>query len=152
MDEHSSDLQTARTSALAGELRVLLSRLARRLREQSQPGDISWPQKSVILRLEREGPATVTALARAEGVRPQSMGATIDTLEAAGLVSGTPDPADGRRTILSLTATCRELIDARRAAKEDWLFRAIQTKLTPLEQEELSSATRLIKRLIGEDA
>jgi DNA-binding MarR family transcriptional regulator len=152
MDEQSNDPETARASALAGELRVLLSRLTRRLREQSQPGDISWPQKSVILRLGREGPATVTALARAEGVRPQSMGATIDTLEAAGLVSGAPDPTDGRQTILTLTAACQELISARRAAKEDWLFRAIQTKLTPQEQDELASATRLIQRLTGEEA
>jgi len=134
-------------SALAGELRVLLGKLSRRLREQSNPGDLSWSQKSVLLRLEREGPATVTTLARAEGVRPQSMGATVATLEEAGLVSGSPDPTDGRQTILSLTAKCRERISASRAAKEDWLFHAIQTKLSPEEQEELATILPLLNRL-----
>jgi DNA-binding MarR family transcriptional regulator len=133
--------------ALAGELRLLISQLRHRMREQAHPGNFTWSQISVIIRLERDGPATVGALARAEGVRQQSMGATVATLEAAGLVSGSPDPADGRRTILSLTDACRELIKTTRAAKEDWLFRAIQTKLSPAEQEELASALELLKRL-----
>ena len=101
----------------------------------------------MIIRLERDGPATVSALARAEGVRQQSMGTTISTLEAAGLVKGSPDPVDGRQTILSLTDACREMIQANRAAKEDWLFRAIQTKLSPAEQERLAAALELLKRI-----
>jgi len=68
--------------------------------------------------------------------------------QAAGLVSGTPDPTDGRQTILSLTAACREWIKAGRAAKEDWLFRAIRTKLASGEQEELATAVELLKRLV----
>ena len=82
------------------------------------------------------------------GVRPQSMGATVSTLEAAGFVIGTPDPADGRQTILSLTNTCREWIKASRAAREDWLFRAIRTKLTPAQQQELVTTVTLLNRLV----
>ena len=147
MNKKKSDSGTVRASALAGELRVLISQLRRTLREQTHLGDYTWPQTAVVIRLERDGPATVSALARADGVRPQSMGATVATLEAAGLVKGSPDPTDGRRTILSLTDTCRELINAKRAAKEDWLFRAIQTKLSPAEQEELATTLELLKRL-----
>ena len=101
----------------------------------------------MIIRLERDGPATVSALARAEGVRQQSMGATISTLEAGGLVKGSPDPADGRQTILALTDACREMIEASRVAKEDWLFQAIQTKLSPAEQEQLATDLELLKRI-----
>jgi len=137
----------ARALALAGELRLTISQLRGRVREQTHLGDYTWPQTAVIIRLERDGPATVSALARADGVRSQSMGATVATLEAAGLVKGSPDPADGRQTILSLTDTCRELIKANRAAKEDWLFRAIQTKLSPAEQEDLATALELLRRL-----
>jgi DNA-binding MarR family transcriptional regulator len=137
-----------RTVALAGELRVLLGQLSRRLREQAHAGDLTGSQKSVLLRLERDGPATVTTLARGEGVRPQSMGATISSLEAAGLVFGSQDPADGRRTILSLTVACRERIKATRAAKEDWLFRALRAKLSKPEQEKLATAVELLKRLV----
>jgi DNA-binding MarR family transcriptional regulator len=80
-------------------------------------------------------------------MRPQSMGATVSALEATGLVRGSPDPKDGRQTILSLTDACREWIRARRAAKEDWLLRAIQSKLSPEEQNELAKAVVLLKRL-----
>jgi DNA-binding MarR family transcriptional regulator len=120
----------------------------RRLREQSHPGDFTWSQKSVVFRLERDGPATVTTLARAESVRPQSMGATVSDLQQAGLISGTPDPNDGRQTLLSLTPACVERIQAGRAAKEDWLFHAIQTKLDVDEQDQLATALKLLGRLI----
>ena len=133
--------------ALAGELRVVLGQLNRRLREQSHAQDLTGSQKSVLVRLERDGPATVTELARGEGVRSQSMGATVAALQAAGLVNGAPDPADGRRTILSLTATCRDLIKSSRAAKEDWLFQAIRTKLSAGERKELTTSLALFKRL-----
>jgi DNA-binding MarR family transcriptional regulator len=133
---------------LAGELRVLLGRLKRRLQEQASAGDFTPSQLAVLRHLEREGPATVTTLARTEGVRPQSMGATVAVLEAAGLVRGAPDPADGRQTILSLTATVREKFKASRAARQDWLFRAIRAKLAPAEQETLAAAVELLKRLV----
>jgi DNA-binding MarR family transcriptional regulator len=147
VSKQKSNSGNARASALAGELRILISQLRHRLREQTHLGDYTWSQTSVIIRLERDGPATVSALARAEGVRQQSMGATISTLEAAGLVKGSPDPADGRQTILSLTDACREMIQASRAAKEDWLFHAIQTKLSPAEQEQLATDLELLKRI-----
>ncbi len=146
MDEKQREPETA-ALAMAGELRLLIGNLSRRLREQAHPGDYTWSQKSVILRLEREGPATVTTLARAEGVRPQSMGATVATLEAAGLISGTPDPADGRQTLLSLSEHCREIIKAGRAAREDWLFHAISNHFAPHELEQLAAAIQLLKRL-----
>ncbi len=75
------------------------------------------------------------------------MGATISALEAAGLVSGAPDPADKRQIILSLTQACRNRVETGRAARQDWLARAIQTHLAPAEQEMLAGAVELLKRL-----
>ncbi len=148
LNSNQRDPDAGRAMALAVELRALLGKLNRRLREQANRGDLTWSQASVLTRLERDGPATVTTLARAEGVRPQSMGATVSALEAAGHVIGAPDPADGRQTILSLTPACREWIQAGRAAREDWLFRAIRTKLASGEQEELATAIELLERLV----
>jgi DNA-binding MarR family transcriptional regulator len=136
-----------RAMALAGDLRVTIGRLTRRLREETRPGNLTASQLSAVGRLDRDGPATVTTLARAEGVRPQSMGATISALEVEGLVTGTPDPADGRQTIYALTAECRRILKASRAAREDWLFRAIRAKLTAREQEKLAMAVELLQRL-----
>jgi DNA-binding MarR family transcriptional regulator len=147
MNQQRNAPQIARASTLAAELRALFGKLKRRLREQAESGDLTPSQVSVLLRLEREGPATVSALARAEGVRPQSMGATVATLETAGLVSGEPDPNDGRRTILSLTQACRNWIAEARTARQDWLTRTIEAKLSPEEQEALAKGVELLKRL-----
>ncbi len=144
--EQSNDSETARAPSLAAELRALIGKLKRRLREQANLGDLTPSQ--VLLRLERDGPATVSALSRAEGVRPQSMGATVAALEAAGLVSGKPDSGDGRQTILSLTDGCRQWMSDDRAVRQDWLTRNIQTKLSPDEQEALAASLELLKRFV----
>lgn len=146
MDEQSDGPGTV--PALASELRGVIAKLRRRLREQARPGDLTGSQMSVLRQLYRDGPATVTALAQAEGMRPQSMGANISILKRAGLVNGTADPADGRQTLWSLTAAARKRIEARRAARQDWLCRAIQANLAPAEQQELARAVDLLKRLV----
>ena len=98
-------------------------------------------------RLRRAGPATVTALARAEGMRPQSMGATIAALEAAGMVGGTADAADRRQTIWALTPAGRARIEVSRSAREHWLQGAIAANFTPREQAQLAAALPLLQRL-----
>jgi DNA-binding MarR family transcriptional regulator len=134
-------------TALAGELRVVIGKLVRRVRDKAHAGDFTNAQKSVLLRLERDGPATVSMLARAEGVRPQSMRITVSALEAAGAVDGKPDPKDGRQTFLSLTPSFLKIVKAGRAAKEDWLCRALQAQLSPREHEQLATAVKLLSRL-----
>lgn len=139
--------QDATASKLAAELRSLVSMLKRRLREQADIGDLTPSQTAVVLRLEREGPATVSALSRAEGVRPQSMRTTVSALEAAGYVEGRPDPSDKRQTIMSLTEACRAGIVQGRAARQDWLTRSIAQKLSIKDQDDLARAIALLRRL-----
>lgn len=137
-----------RASALALELRTSLGKLKRKLRGQAGQDDLTSSQVSVLLLLEKDGPATVSNLARAEAMRPQSMSAVIAPLEAAGLVSGAPDPNDGRQTLFSLTKMCRKRIQERRAAKQDWLTTTIQTRLSAQEQEKLAAALVILARLV----
>jgi DNA-binding MarR family transcriptional regulator len=142
------DDDTATISALANDLRLVIGKLKRSMRQDAQLPDLPWSHIAALGRLDREGAATVSTLARAEGMRPQSMGANIAALEAAGMVSGAPDPADGRQTLWSLTDSCQAWIKAGRAARQDWLFRAIRAKLAPPEQHELANAIELLKRLV----
>ncbi len=135
-------------AVLTAELRIVIGALKRRFRAQGDEADLTAAQKSVLLRLERDGPATGSALARAEGMRPQSMGAIVAALEAAGFVAGVPDPADGRQTIISLTDHFRSWVSAARAARQDWLLRALQARLTAPEQRQLAGAVELLKRLL----
>jgi DNA-binding MarR family transcriptional regulator len=147
MGKSKVDSEATPLSAAATELRVVIGQLRRRLRDEAGHGDFSASQLSVLGRLEREGPTTVTALAQAEGVRSQSMGATVAALQAAGFVAGAPHPTDGRQTILSLTPTCRAWIKKHRAQREDWLVRTMQAKLSPAEQKKLGDVIGLLKRL-----
>lgn len=135
-------------TTLAVELHDLVGKLRRRLREQATVGDLPPSQVSVLRRLERHGPATVSALARAAGMRSQSMGATVAALQSAGLVTGAPDPEDGRQTLLSLTPACRKWLKDNRAVRQDWLLRTIQAELSPREQQQLAHALTLLQRLV----
>jgi DNA-binding MarR family transcriptional regulator len=135
------------TSALAGDLRVVLGQLIRRLRAQAEGSDLTRSQSSVLVRLERDGPATATALARAEGIRPQSMAKIVGVLEEAGLVTGSADPNDGRKTVLSLSDEARREFHAGRLAKQDWLTRAIAANFSTDEVDQLAATTELLKRL-----
>ena len=83
----------------ASDLRALVGRLSRRLRQTSVVGEMTLSQASVLSLLEREGPATPGVLATRERISPQSMGAILISLEALGLVSRTPDPTDGRSLV-----------------------------------------------------
>ena len=85
---------TART---ASELRVVLGQLMRRLRAEHR---FPFQHGAVLGRLDREGPASVSDLAVAEKVRPQSMAQTVGELEADGLVkrrAGPRGPPQGHR-------------------------------------------------------
>src|ERR1700743_2475292 len=111
MKRESVDSESDQASALAAALRIVIRAPKRRFREQYDAGDdLTAAQKSVLLRLERDGPTTGSALARAEAMRPQSMGAIIAALETAGFVAGAPDPSDGRQTIISLTDHFRDWV------------------------------------------
>lgn len=147
----SSHLPSSTTAAKAAEeLRGLTGRLRRRLREQSNVGDFSPSQISVLVRLEKDGPATASSLARAEAMRPQSMGKIIAALEAEGMIRGEPDSADGRQTILDLTETCRAWIVEGRTAYQDWLSNRIDTCLSASEQDNLIAALALIRRVVDD--
>lgn len=118
-------MQTTTTDAapLAGELRVVLGRLMRRLRAEH---GFSLAQGAVLGRLDREGPQSVSDLAGKERMRPQSMAQTVSDLEAEALVERHPDPDDRRRALVSLTKAGVELINATRERREGWLVRAIE--------------------------
>ena len=150
MNNPPHDPQPTRAATLAQDIRAIAGTLKRRLRGLAHGADLTPSQTSVLLRLEKDGAATTSSLARAEGMRPQSMAPIVAALESAGLVNGAPDPADGRQTILSLTDACRDWLREGRAARQDWLSRTIQERLSPQEQDELAAAVVLLRRLVDE--
>ncbi|HZV50709.1 MAG TPA: MarR family transcriptional regulator [Candidatus Dormibacteraeota bacterium] len=102
---------------------------------------------AVLGRLDRDGACSVSDLAAAERMRPQSMAQIVSELEAEGLVERRPDPADGRRALIELTDEGRATLTADRRKREGWLAQAIERDLSPSEQRALREAVEVLRRL-----
>ncbi len=148
MSSQKFSTQTELAQTLAVDIRAAYRKLKLRIRAQGGGKDLTPSQTSVLLRLETDGPATVSSLARAEGMRPQSMSAIVAPLQKSGLVRAAPDPSDGRQMLMSLTPKCLKWLQQGRAARQDWLANTISQKLSVHEQEKLRSALGLLVQLI----
>jgi DNA-binding MarR family transcriptional regulator len=129
---------------VASDLRIVLGQLARRLRAEHR---FSLAHGAVLGRLDREGARGTSDLAAAERVRPQSMAQIVGELEADGLISRRPDPADGRRALLELTDQGRQVLELERRERAGWLTRAIADGLSEQERQVLAEAVPLLTRL-----
>jgi DNA-binding MarR family transcriptional regulator len=97
-------------------------------------------------RLAKDGAATTAELARAESMKPQSMGTIIAALEEMGIVARKPHPTDGRQMNIELTAVGAAVRKSVKDAKWAWLAQAI-SQLDEQEQETVFKAGEIIKRL-----
>jgi DNA-binding MarR family transcriptional regulator len=120
--------------------------LVRRVRAAAASHELSLTEAAVMARLAREGPATTADLARAEGMKPQSMGTTIAALEEMGMVERRPHPSDGRQVNIELTAKGAAVRKNAKDAKRTWLAQAVAQLAEP-ERETLFKAGEIIKRL-----
>jgi DNA-binding MarR family transcriptional regulator len=116
----------------------------RRLRAEHR---FSLSHGTVLGRLDREGPQSVSELAASERIRPQSMAQTVSDLEAEGLVSRRPDSEDRRRSVVELTEAGRVVLTADRRQREGWLAKAIAEGFSNGERQVLADAVRLLQRL-----
>jgi len=129
---------------LALALRLLLQKV--RAAVPSEAHELSLAQIAVIKRLASGGPATTADLARSEGMKAQSMGTIVASLERTGLVERTPHPTDGRQRHIGLTVRGEAIHKSDRKARRTWLAQAI-AKLDDAEQKSLPAVTALIKHL-----
>jgi DNA-binding MarR family transcriptional regulator len=121
--------------------------LVRRVRAAAASHELSLTEAAVMARLAKEGPATTADLARAESMKPQSMGTTIAALEEMGMVERKPHPTDGRQVNIELTAKGATVRQSARDAKRTWLAQAI-AQLDEQERETLFKASEIMKRLV----
>jgi DNA-binding MarR family transcriptional regulator len=142
--------QTRSDAGLATELRISVSRLARRLRaERIARGvatELSDTQLAALAALDRHPAMTPGELAEHEKVQPPSMTRVIAKLLERGLVSRAPHPTDGRQVILTLTDQGRELVHQSRRARQAWMAQRLR-ELTPQERATLRAAAPILQRL-----
>jgi DNA-binding MarR family transcriptional regulator len=121
--------------------------LVRRVRAAAASHELSLTEAAVMSRLATDGPATTADLARAESVKPQSMGSTIAALEDRGIVERKPHPTDGRQMNITLTAKGAAVRKSAKDAKLTWLTETIG-QLSDDERNTLFAAGEIIKRLV----
>jgi DNA-binding MarR family transcriptional regulator len=134
-------------TAAATELVDLFRRLRRTMRAMPSDG-LTAGQTSVLLRLDKDGASSTTVLAIAEGVRSQTMTATLNALEAQGLIVRKPDPEDGRRQIVTLSRAGKARVRRDRAGRHEWLARAMDEQLTRSELRTVTEALALLGELV----
>jgi DNA-binding MarR family transcriptional regulator len=140
------DPQTSLEAELADLTLVAVGQLLRRLRTEANPSELNLSQMGALKRLDQSGPMTTADLARAESMKPQSMGTVLASLEREGLVHRQPHPTDGRQVLFTLTEQGAEERRQRRIAMRDWLV-AATARLDPAELQTLAAAIPLIRRL-----
>ena len=133
---------------LAARLRVAVTRLNRRLRQES-PAGVSPAQASALGSVDRLGKPTLGELAEREQVQPPTMTRLVGGLEAAGLVSRLSDAGDGRVVRVQLTPGGRRTLERTRTLKNAFLSRGLAA-LDPADRAAAAALTALLERLVEE--
>lgn len=145
---YAKDMPTVADTALASELRMSVMRLARRLRAERVDTSVSITQLAALATLDRHGPLTPGELATHERVQPPSMTRIVAALEAAGLVTRTDHPTDGRQVLLAPSVHGKSLLRAERRRRDAWLARRLR-ELDPEDVAVLRRAAVVLERLAG---
>ena len=132
---------------LGSDLRVAVGRIARRIKQLYEEGEVTFSETSVLSRLEREGKTTPTRLAGAEHVTPQAIVAILNNLESRELIRRSSDPSDGRRVLISMTQLGRQVLSEKSWSVTQALAGALASGLSAGERQQLEAALPLLDRL-----
>jgi DNA-binding MarR family transcriptional regulator len=133
---------------LASRLRLDISRMARRLRQEAG-AELSPSQTAALATIERHGPLTPSELADRERVQRPTVTRVLARLELAGLVQRAADPQDRRSSLVSISGDGRALLQAARARKDAYLSRRIDA-LETSDREALERAAAILERMLKE--
>ena len=133
---------------LAARLRIAVTRLNRRLRQESLAG-VSPAQASALGAIHRLGTPSLGELADHEQVQPPTMTRLAAGLETAGLVSRMADAGDGRVVRVRLTAEGRRALERIRTLKNAFLARGLAA-LDPADRAAAGALTALLERMVEE--
>jgi len=136
--------------AAAQDLRLAIGRVARRLRQlyaTEREGAANFIELGILVRLQREGPTSPSALAAGEGVTSQAIAGVVRELERRALVERAGGQTDRRRVAVAITDAGRELLLSREHGVVDAMVRALADEYTPAERRQLESAVPLLNRL-----
>ena len=141
------------TAELAARLRHTIARTARRLRQEALAGEgggaIGPTLTAALATIEGHGPITPSELAERERVRRPTATRIVARLAEEGLVERTPDPDDGRSSLVSISSEGRSLLRRLRRRKNEYLARRLR-RLGPEELAALERAAGVLAELLDE--
>jgi DNA-binding MarR family transcriptional regulator len=135
----------------AARLRLAIVRTSRRLRQEAAGagGRLTPTAVAALATVERHGPLTPSELAGIERVKRPSATRTLRVLTEAGLVERTPDPADGRSALVSVSAAGRERLRRLRGRKNAYLARRMR-ELPAADVAALERAAEILELMLEE--
>jgi DNA-binding MarR family transcriptional regulator len=134
---------------LTTQLRLSITRLARKLRREGDPG-VTPTLLAALSTIERHGPLTAGGLADHEQVERPTVTRLLAALGARGLIDRTTDPLDGRVTWLQISVEGRKLLQRTRRRKDEYLANRIRL-LSLEDQSSLRRAAEILERLAEGD-
>jgi DNA-binding MarR family transcriptional regulator len=143
----AADAVDAVDAELASRIRLAVTRLHRRLRQQAA-GGLTQSQGSALASIGQLESPTLGALAARESVQPPSMTRIVAALEEMGHVARVVDPADRRVARVTLTDSGREVLQRSRSLKNAFLAEQLK-RLSPEERKGLGDLTVLLERLLA---
>jgi DNA-binding MarR family transcriptional regulator len=132
----------------AAKLRMAIVRSARRLRQEAatESAGLTPTSTATLATIERHGPLTPSEVARIERVQRPTMTRALGCLEREGLIERTPDPADGRSSLVAVNAAGRERLRRLRGRKNAYLARRMR-ELSAEEVATLERAAEILDRM-----
>lgn len=146
MRNHFANIAT--TAEVAGNLRVALMRMARRLKRETD-GEHSVSVVAALGSLNSRGPLTLSEWAEAEGVSRPSMTVLAGNLLGQNLIAKEPDPRDGRLVRVHVTYAGKRVLERSRTRRNAYLAKRLET-LDSEELQTLDEAATLLLRLVEE--
>lgn len=113
----------------------------------ARAGRLTLNQTAVLGILARSNGITPGEVADQLQVQPQSLTRTFAHLERSGWLTRTPDPADGRQSLLTITASGRAVLHVEMKPRDEWVADRISTRLTPAERDILVVAAHILERM-----
>jgi len=134
---------------LASDLRLVVGRLARRLRQRGETG-VSASLLSAMWTIERLEPVTLGDLASFERVQPPTVTRVVAKLEEQGLAIREGHESDRRSFRIRLTPQGRRLLDRTRTRRTAYLARGLKD-VSEADRETLRKAVRILERVLEGD-
>ena len=147
--QQKSPTEIPQNEEVAEALRSIIGNLVRKVRGDAQTP--SSAQSETLGFIDRNGPASISDMAAYRNVKHQSMRLVIDQMALQGLVDRAPDPADGRKQLITLTGAGRTALEQQRNQRSQWLAEQLKQKTTAAELDTLRAAVQILERLVADD-